>query len=424
MCYSSPYVIKTKKVNLLNLIVLAIPLFLTLIIIEVIVDWRKRSNTYQFNDAINSINLGMMSQVVGLLKKTLQFSIYALLFQNFAMYEFDSSSIYIWVFAFIAYDFCYYWSHRIDHEVNIFWASHVVHHQSEEYNLTTALRQTSGSILNFIFYLPLAIIGLDPLVIVAVGSLNLIYQFWVHTKHVKQMPDWYEYVFVTPSNHRVHHAQNPIYLDKNYGGVFILWDRLFNTYHPELSEEPVIFGITKPLASWNPLWANAEFYWNLILDAIRTKSWKDKLIIWFKPTGWRPTDMNEKHPHPTFNPYKQIKFDVSLNLVQKYYVLLQHITAIAIVLFLLINADTMSVQAIIFASSTFLFFLFSLGKFQQKSDNAYTIEFVKNGLITAIICTELANIPSPIMIGISWFSLSSFLLLLSKLPTPPQKQDQ
>lgn len=398
----------------MNLIVLAIPLFLILILIELVIDWRKQSKTYQFNDAINSINLGMMSQVIGLIKKTLQFSIYAIVFQSFAAFQFDINSPYMWIFAFIAYDFCYYWSHRMGHEMNIFWASHVVHHQSEEYNLTTALRQTSGSFLNFIFYLPLAFIGLDPLVIVAVGSLNLIYQFWVHTKHVDKMPNWYEFMFVTPSNHRVHHAQNPVYLDKNYGGVFILWDRLFNTYHPELKEEPVIFGITKPLASWNPLWANAEFYWNLILDAVRTKSWKDKVSIWFKPTGWRPADMNEKHPYPTFDPYKQIKFDVALTLTQKYYILFQHISAIAIVVYLLLSATSMTMQTIIVISAAFLFFLFSLGSFQQQQPNAYLIEFIKNCLITVLICSDITNLPSPYLIGISWFVLSNFLLWLSK----------
>lgn len=407
----------------MNFVVLAIPLFLSLILIELIIDWRKKSNTYQFNDAINSINLGMMSQVLGLAKKALQFSVYAVVFQYFALFEFDFSSPYFWIFAFIAYDFCYYWSHRMGHEVNIFWASHVVHHQSEEYNLTTALRQTSGSFLNFIFYLPLAVIGIDPLAIVAVGSLNLVYQFWVHTKHINKMPDWYEYVFVTPSNHRVHHAQNPIYLDKNYGGVFILWDRLFNTYHPELDEEPVIFGITKPLASWNPIWANAEFYWNLILDAFRTKHWKDKIAIWFKPTGWRPKDMNEDYPYPVFNPYQQVKFDVALTMMQKLYVLIQHMSLIAIVIFLLLNAVTFSATHVFYAASGFLVFVFSLGRFQQKQSGAYILEMVKNVLFTGVVCSGVTDIQHSMIIGLAWFALSTILLILSH-PTSEKQQEQ
>ncbi len=163
------------------------------------------------------------------------------------------------------------------HERNILWAAHSVHHQSEDYNLSTALRQTStGFLLSWIFYLPMAVVGVPLLVFVSVAALNLLYQFWVHTRHIPKL-GWFEWFFVTPSNHRAHHAQNALYMDRNYGGVFIIWDRLFGSFQEEDDNEPVIFGVTTPLASWNPIWANVQFYAQLWADARRAESTWDKL---------------------------------------------------------------------------------------------------------------------------------------------------
>ena len=287
----------------MSLIIYAIPLFFAFILLELWLDWRKQKLTYRFNDALNSLNLGMMSQITAVALKTIQISFYVLIYQNISPIQLGLDSMWVWAFAFIAYDFSYYWFHRMSHEINVLWAGHVVHHQSEEYNLTTALRQTSGGFFGFMFYLPMALIGIDPYMLVTVGSLNLIYQFWVHTRHIKRMPAWYEAIFVTPSHHRVHHAQNPLYMNKNHGGVFILWDKWFGTFQAELDNEPVIFGITKPLASWNPIWANIDTYWALAKDSWRTERWQDKIAVWFKKTGWRAKKGPKKLPKKTFNPY-------------------------------------------------------------------------------------------------------------------------
>ena len=225
----------------MNFVAIAIPFFLLLVGLELLVNWWRKTNYYSTNDAINSLHLGVLSQLTGLAKKAVQFSVYAWIFPYISLFELNSQSVWVWIAGFVVYDFCYYLYHRCSHEINGLWASHVVHHQSEEYNLTTALRQTSGGIVNFVFYIPLAILGFEPIIFIAVGSLNLVYQFWVHTRHIDKMPAWFEFVFVTPSNHRVHHGQNPVYLDKNHGGVFILWDRLLGTYQKELDEEPVIY---------------------------------------------------------------------------------------------------------------------------------------------------------------------------------------
>jgi hypothetical protein len=211
-----------------------------------------------------------------------------------------------WVAAFVAYDFCYYWKHRYGHEWRIMWASHIAHHQSEEFNLSTALRQTGTDYIGFVFYIPLYLAGLPAAAVVTVGSLNLIYQFWVHTEHIRRLGPL-EWIFVTPSNHRVHHARNPEYIDRNYGGVFIVWDRLFGTFQDERADVPCIYGITTGLKSWNPLWANLHFWTDTAQLAWRARSWWDKLRIWFKPPAWVPADLD---PQQKVAPnYQYDKFD-------------------------------------------------------------------------------------------------------------------
>jgi hypothetical protein len=182
----------------------------------------------------------------------------------------------------------------------VFWAAHVVHHQSEDYNLSTALRQTSsGALLGWLFYLPMAVIGVPPLVFGTVALIDLLYQFWVHTRQVGKL-GWFDRWFCSPSNHRVHHAVNDRYLDRNYGGILIVWDRLFGTFEEEHDNEPCIYGTRAPLRSFNPLWANFEVYAALARDMWRARSWADKLRIWFKPPGWRPADVAERFPKPAF----------------------------------------------------------------------------------------------------------------------------
>ena len=196
-----------------------------------------------------------------------------------------------WIVAFCLYDLCYYCSHRAGHEIKLFWAAHVVHHQSEDYNLSTALRQTSsGFLFGWIFYTPLFFIGVPVEMMVTVGALNLIYQFWVHTEHVGEL-GWFEYVFVSPSNHRVHHARNTCYLDRNYGGVFIIWDRLFGTYQRELPSEPCVYGITKPIRSWSPVEAWIHVYRDILSDMVRTRRWGERLWVPFSHPAWQPSDL-------------------------------------------------------------------------------------------------------------------------------------
>jgi hypothetical protein len=191
-----------------------------------------------------------------------------------------------WLLALVIYDFCYYWLHRGGHRIAILWAAHGVHHQSQYYNLTTALRQTStGAFLGWIFYLPMAILGVPPLLFGIVALVDLLYQFWVHTEHVKKL-GWFDRVFCSPSNHRVHHAINEGYLDRNYGGILVVWDQWFGTFTPE--QETCVYGTRDPLNSWNPLWANTQGYVRLAQTSFHLPSWADKFKVWFKPPGWLP----------------------------------------------------------------------------------------------------------------------------------------
>jgi alkylglycerol monooxygenase len=284
-----------------QIIVLATPVFLALIALEYAWGrWRGR-NTYRLNDAINSISLGMLSQISAVLTRLFRIGIYTAVFSWVSFWHNDAfwTSPIGWLLALVFYDFCYYWLHRAGHEVAVFWAAHVVHHQSQDYNLSTALRQTSsGALLGWIFYLPMAVAGVPPLVFGVVALVDLLYQYWVHTEHVGKL-GWFDRWFCSPSNHRVHHAVNDGYLDRNYGGILVVWDRMFGSFQEE--GEKCVYGTRAPLESWDPLWSNFEVYWALAKDSWHARSWGDKLRVWFKPPGWRPADVAARFPKPAFS---------------------------------------------------------------------------------------------------------------------------
>ncbi len=300
----------------------ATPVFFALIALELLVARWRGVRAYAGNDAVSSIGLGVISQIVGVFGKLLTFGIYAWCVQHLALFALPPHSVWVWALALLLYDFCYYWLHRCGHRVNILWAAHVVHHQSEHYNLSTALRQTgSGVLLGWLFYLPLALLGVPLDVFVMVALVDLLYQFWVHTEQIGRL-GWFDRVFCSPSNHRAHHAVNERYLDRNYGGILIVWDRLFRTFVEEDDNEPPVYGTRSPLRSWNPLWANLEVYWSTAVDAWHARRWRDKLQIWLKPPGWRPADVAARYPKPAFVMSGE-RFDPPLSRAATVYVLLQ-----------------------------------------------------------------------------------------------------
>ncbi|MGB5322446.1 sterol desaturase family protein [Lutimonas sp.] len=272
--------------DLPNLIHYAIPFFILTLIIEIIITSKKQMASYTFKDAAASITMGLGNVFIGLFAKALVLTVLTLVYVNFRFFTIPFTW-WAWVLVFFADDFCYYWFHRISHENRLFWASHVVHHSSKKYNLSTALRQTwSGSFMSFIFWLPMALLGFHPVMILAQMSISLIYQYWIHTELIDKLPKWFEAVFNTPSHHRVHHATNPQYLDRNHAGILIIWDKMFGTFEPEV-EKP-IYGLVKNIETYNPI-KIAFIEWYLMLkDAIESKTTiANKLKYFIKPPGWK-----------------------------------------------------------------------------------------------------------------------------------------
>lgn len=378
---------------MMNLIALAVPFFLLSLIIELLIDRVRDTGYYRGNDAINSLSAGILSESTGYFTKLVQYSIWAWVLTNLALFEwqrdwFDASpsGIALWVLAAVLWDFCYYWNHRMGHEISILWAAHSVHHQSEEYNLSTALRQTSSSFLfSWIFYVPLFVLGIPADVLITVAAINLIYQFWVHTRHIGKL-GVFDRILVTPSNHRVHHAQNEQYIDKNYGGIFVLWDRLFGTFAEEDDEDPVIFGVRKPLANWNPLWANFQVYSYLWFDASRTRRWRDKIGVWFRRTGWRPADMEAAYPKQNSDLNKFRKYDPPISTGRRYYVYAQFAVAIGLSLFITETYATLGNKAVLVPCLMLWMLLYTLGilndnrKFAASFETARLIVVVPLGL--------------------------------------------
>jgi sterol desaturase/sphingolipid hydroxylase (fatty acid hydroxylase superfamily) len=273
----------------------AVPVFFLLIGVELLVALWQHKKSYRLHDSINDLSCGITEQIVGIFLKGVLFAGYLGTYsfatrRGINLVDVQSYSPggkwFAALLLFLGVDCAYYWFHRIAHEYNAPWAGHVVHHSSEDYNLAVALRQgTFQGLFSWVFYLPLAFLGFPPAWFAAISSFDVLYQFWIHTRSIGKLGPL-EWVFNTPSHHRVHHARNPKYLDKNYAGTLIIWDRLFGTFAPE-EEEPV-YGLTKPLNSWNPLWANLHVWRDLCRDAWLAPRWIDKLRIWFMPQGWRP----------------------------------------------------------------------------------------------------------------------------------------
>jgi sterol desaturase/sphingolipid hydroxylase (fatty acid hydroxylase superfamily) len=308
----------------MNLIIIAIPVFFLLIGVELLVARMKHLSYYRFNDAITNLSCGIGSTLSGVFLKTLTVLVYIKLFEISPMRGKVPETWWVWILLFLGVDFFYYWFHRLAHEISIMWGSHAVHHQSEEYNLTVALRQAwyQGA-FSFVFYLPLAVMGFKPEMFFIISQLVTLYQFWIHTKLINKMPRWFEYIFNTPSHHRVHHGVNPQYIDKNHAGTLIIWDRMFGTFEPEVEE--VVYGITKQPMSWNPIWVNFEYWVDLLKDMFRVKHIGNAILMLVKMPGWKPkelggSDMPKPVTTQTFH-----KYDTEIPSGLNYYILVQFI---------------------------------------------------------------------------------------------------
>jgi sterol desaturase/sphingolipid hydroxylase (fatty acid hydroxylase superfamily) len=279
-----------------KILLIAMPIFLILVLLEKWYGWKTGKDTVRIMDMISSLSSGVTNVTKDVLGLSFAIISYGWMYENLALIHIQET-IWVYIIAFIALDFSGYCIHRIQHTTNVFWNAHIIHHSSEEFNLACALRQSISVFFRIFtfFLLPAALLGVPGNVIAIVAPLHLFIQFWYHTQLIGKM-GFLEKIIVTPSHHRVHHAINPEYIDKNYSQVFIIWDKMFGTFQEEQEHIPPVYGITRPVATWNPVKINFQHMFLLISDAWRTKSWNDKMRIWFMPTGWRPADVAEKYP--------------------------------------------------------------------------------------------------------------------------------
>ncbi len=363
----------------MNYIVLAIPVFFLLIGIELFLDKIRKTNYYRLNDAVTNLSCGVGSQLTGIFLKVLTFGAYAFIFEHYSPFKgMIPNTWWTVVLLFVGVDFFYYWFHRLAHEISVMWGSHIVHHQSEEYNLTVALRQAwvQGA-FSWVFYIPLAFVGFDPLLFITVASFQTLYQFWIHTKFINKMHPAFEYVFNTPSHHRVHHGVNPKYIDRNHGGTLIIFDRMFGTFQTE--EEEVIYGITKQPKSWNPIWVNFEYWIGLFRDVMKVKDFKKRMNMLFKQPGWKPDELGGVEIPKEVTTQTFHKYNTEIPKSLSYYVF-------------------MHFALIILGTSWFLF-------------NLTSFDFVLQLLLVLLIIFSLTNIGG-IMESKRWAFVSEFFRLL------------
>ncbi len=330
-----------------TVLLFAMPLFLALIIIEKVYGYYKGEDTAPIMDSVSSISSGIINSLKDVLGLSVTLLSYEWMVNTIALFHLEATPL-SYCIGFIVIDFYGYWSHRLAHQINFLWNKHAIHHSSEEFNLSCALRQTISSFVNLFTFLliPAAVLGVPAKVIAITLPIHLFLQFWYHTKHIKKM-GVLEKIIVTPSHHRVHHAINPEYMDKNHGQIFIFWDKLFGTYQEELDSVPAVFGITRPAQTWNPFRINFQHLWLLICDAWRAENWKDKFTIWFQPTGWRPENFEEKYPVAKItNVYDFNKYGTQYSKTLMNWSVLQLFVTLALVSYLYLSIAQLDLQNI------------------------------------------------------------------------------
>lgn len=291
---------------------IVIPIFFILIIVEEIASRVMGIKVNRSADMISSLSSGITNTTKDAMKLSIVLISYSWFLERLIVYKLEP----LWAAVFIAVivqDFTGYWLHRLNHRVNVFWNRHIIHHSSEEFNLSCALRQSISETVHFgaILMIPAALLGVPAKIFAIIGPIHLFMQFWYHTKLINKL-GWLEYIIITPSHHRVHHAINPEYLDKNYGQIFIIWDKIFGSFQPELEHIKPVYGTLRPVRTWNPIIINYKHFWQLIQDAYHTSSIWNKIRIWFMPTGWRPDDVEKEYPiYITKDPNNQKKYETN-----------------------------------------------------------------------------------------------------------------
>ena len=406
-----------------NILLITIPIFLVLIVIEVSYGVWKNDQKHSYMDTISSLSSGFTNLMVDILGLGIIIFSYPFFYERLKIVELEES-ILLYFLAFICVDFASYCHHRLKHSINVFWNMHVIHHSSEEFNLACALRQsiTNNLGIGILFLIPAALLGVPAKMISILGPLHLFGQFWYHTRHIGKL-GWLEYILVTPSQHRVHHAINEEYIDKNLAAIFCIWDRAFGTFQEELDDVPCVYGTLKPVNTWNPILINFQHLSYLIQDAWHTNNIGDKLKIWFMPTGWRPKDIIDKYPRNSVdNVYDQKKYKPNYTILHKIFVGFHFIT-LNIVLFIFLNSFA---DLTIFDKSGYLILIFStIFSFSSIMDGfkwSVSFEFVRIIIGVMVILMQgdfqLTSNPSMSIFLLSYLIISFILNLLVQKSVP------
>lgn len=377
----------------------AIPFFVILLMVEILYGYFVKKQKHKVMDTVSSLSSGLTNIVKDSLGLGVILVSYPYLLEHFAIVEIEATWL-VWFIAFIAMDFAGYWNHRLSHHINIFWNQHVIHHSSEEFNLACALRQSISNLIGYfpIMLLPAAVFGVPHQVIAILAPIHLFGQFWYHTQHIGKM-GVLEYVIVTPSQHRVHHAINPEYIDKNLGQILCIWDRMFGTFQEELDEVPPQYGVLKPARTWNPIIINFQHLWRLMQDAWRTNSIWDKMRIWFMPTGWRPSDVAGKYPRPIIEDvYHFDRYKTPASNSLKAYSIFQMIFTLLLLLFMFYNYSAIGFDGLLFFGAFVFVGIYGYTSLMDRNKSAFWIETLRGvGGIALIWITG------------DWFGLNALL---------------
>ena len=409
-----------------NMLLIAIPIFFVSVLLEALYGNWIKDQKHNFMDTISSLSSGITNLLYDLLGLGIIIVSYSFLYEYVMIFSIQESVL-LYIVAFICIDFASYCHHYLKHSVNIFWNQHVIHHSSEEFNLACALRQsiTNNLGVGILFLLPAALCGVPPKVISIIAPLHLFGQFWYHTRHIGKL-GFLEYIIVTPSQHRVHHAINPEYIDKNLGAIFCVWDRAFGTFQEELDEVPCVFGTLKPVRTWNPVLINFIHLWGLIQDAWNTRKWNDKLKLWFMPTGWRPDDVSKKIPrHIVTDVYDQKKYSPQYSLKHKLMTIFQFMCINIMSFLFLYNFSDLD----LFSRTAYMILIFStIFGFTSMMDGykwGFIFEIIRSlaGLLIILYLFEQLLIENGIyfILGFVLYFIITFLITIVIGPSLPKR---
>jgi alkylglycerol monooxygenase len=401
-----------------NYIAFAIPFFLLFIGLEILVARAQRRGVYRLQDALADLGCGIGQQIVMVFAGAAIVAVYATLYHRFRVVTFAEGSPIPWAISFVVVDFAYYWWHRLSHQVNFLWAAHAVHHQSEDYNLAVALRQSIlTSFTSLPFYYPMALLGVPPVVYATMVALSTLYQFWIHTELVGRL-GWLERFLNTPSHHRVHHAVNPQYLDKNYGAILIVWDRLFGTFVAE--REPAVFGTTKPIRSFNPAWAQVQTWFEIAEKARPLRRFRDRARIWIAPPSFDPLGL----PGPGEAELRaRSKHAVTIPSALKAYALVQFAPLIAATFFMLLWQYSAPTGSLLVAAGFVFWTLIGVGALLDGRRWGVALELGRLAALAAVVVAwQPGGIPVELCAPLAAAAGGAFavwLLLAARAPAPP-----